>query len=61
MAAKLKILHKLMKHVRREFVQFRGGEAADVLGAEGDTLEAGGGEKPLKAAAQRGDSEEFLG
>ena len=50
-----------MKHVRREFVQFRGGEAADVLGAEGDTLEAGGGEKPLKAAAQRGDSEEFLG
>ena len=59
--AKLKIFHERPKHTRREFAQFRGGEAADVLGAERDTQEAAGGKEPQKGAAQRGNSEEFLG
>ena len=61
LAAKPKIFHERPKHMRREFVQFRGGEAADVLGAERDTQEAEGGKEPKNGPAQRGSSLEFLG
>ena len=57
MSAKLKIFHQRPKHMRRGFVKFRGGEAADVLGAERDTQEAVRGNEPQKGAAQRGNSE----
>ena len=61
LAAKLKIFHERPNHMRLEFVQFRGGEAADVLEAERDTQETAGEKEPQKSAGRRGNSEEFLG
>ena len=63
LAAKLKVFHERPNHMRLEceFVQFLGGEAADVLEAERDTQETAGEKEPQKSAGRRGNSEEFLG